>query len=385
MSDPGSQLALPVRYTRSIHLVRDFANDRIGVHDYQATPLVLQTTERILEGLTPDGTARAFSIIGPYGAGKSAFGVFLAHYLRSDQRARQRLVAEHSSDGVPAHALPNAPMLLPVLVSGNNDSLRQAVLRGLHHLFESMAPLHDGRLRLPREIAAAAADPDIDPQQVADLFAEACVLVADRTVFAGVVLIIDELGQFLDYTARQADARDLFVLQTLAETAARSASTPGVVLTILHQSFDRYASTAGAARRTEWAKVQGRFTDMPFQEPPVQMQRMVGRALCPPVGDPFAQARRQWAEKVAPICKPLGIQPADVGDDEWRTLVARAYPLHPTVLVALPLLFRQLAQNERSLFAFLTSPEPWSVQEFLRTAATSPIAGTASWMARASG
>jgi len=80
MSDPGSQLALPVRYTRSIHLVRDFANDRIGVRDYQATPLVLQTTERILEGLTPDGTARAFSIIGPYGAGKSAFGVFLAHY-----------------------------------------------------------------------------------------------------------------------------------------------------------------------------------------------------------------------------------------------------------------------------------------------------------------
>jgi len=58
MSDPGSQLALPVRYTRSIHLVCDFANDRIGVRDYQATPLVLQTTERILEGLTPDGTAR---------------------------------------------------------------------------------------------------------------------------------------------------------------------------------------------------------------------------------------------------------------------------------------------------------------------------------------
>ena len=73
MSDADTQLALPVRYTRSIHLVRDFANDRIGVRDYQATPLVLQTTERILEGLKPDGTARAFSIhatlkSGPFGS-----------------------------------------------------------------------------------------------------------------------------------------------------------------------------------------------------------------------------------------------------------------------------------------------------------------------------
>ncbi len=51
------------------------------------------------------------------------------------------------------------PMLLSVLVSGNNDSLRQAVLRGLQHMFEVMAPLRDGRLR------------NIDPQQVADLFA----------------------------------------------------------------------------------------------------------------------------------------------------------------------------------------------------------------------
>ena len=39
-----------------------------------------------------------------------------------------------------------------------------------------------------------------------------------------------------------------------------------------------------------------------------------------------------------------------------------------TLLLALPLLFRQLAQNERSLFAFLCSGEPWSVQDFLRSA-----------------
>ena len=73
MSHSQLPLAVPPRYTRSIHLRRDFANDHVGVRDYQATPLVIQTTERIMEGLHADGTARAFSLIGPYGSGKSAF------------------------------------------------------------------------------------------------------------------------------------------------------------------------------------------------------------------------------------------------------------------------------------------------------------------------
>ncbi|RIK33737.1 MAG: hypothetical protein DCC57_24835, partial [Chloroflexi bacterium] len=44
----------------------------------------------------------------------------------------------------------------------------------------------------------------------------------------------------------------------------------------------------------------------------------------------------------------------------------RAYPFHPTALTALPHLFRRLAQNERSAFAYLTSHEPFGFQEFLQ-------------------
>lgn len=360
-------LALPVaaRYLRSVHLQRDFAADEVGVHGYQVTPLVAQTTERIVEGLAPDATARAFSLIGPYGAGKSAYGVFLAHYLRSSPAMRQQMLAEHGLVGASA-AITHGPMLLPVLVSGNNDSLRRAVLLVLHRALRSIKPLRDKRLRLPQVIAEASAVTDLDPQYVAQLVAEACTLVAERTAFRGLTVIIDELGQFLDYAARHDDERDLFVLQTLAEMAARSGATPCMLITILHQSFDRYTATAGAARRTEWTKVQGRYIDLPFQEPPVQMLRMVGSALTPERNDPFASARWEWAARIAPASATL--RPVELSEEAWQRLVARAYPLHPTVLVALPLLFRQLAQNERSLFAFLTSHEPWSVQDVLRSA-----------------
>lgn len=248
-------LHLPPRYQRSIHLQRDFADSQLGITGYQVTPLVVQTSEQILVGLAPGATARAFSIIGPYGAGKSAYALFLAHLLRGNPPTRRKLLASFATDPLVA-----GPSLLPVLVSGNNASLRVAILRALQRTLAAEAALKTPRLL--DTISAALTAPDLDPQQVADLLAAAGALVAEKMSFTGIALLIDELGQFLDFAARQGDQRDVFVLQTLAEAAARSGETPLLLVTILHQSFDRYAAHAGATRRSEWAKVQGRFASL---------------------------------------------------------------------------------------------------------------------------
>jgi hypothetical protein len=250
-----------------------------------------------------------------------------------------------------------------VLVPGNNSSLRQAVLASLG------AALADQRLRTPRldqlrrTLEVAASEPGLSPGRVAELVAEAARALRDHGHFQGVLVLIDELGQFLDYAARQDEERDLFVLQSLAETAARSGETPILVVTILHQAFERYTLNASMTRRVEWAKVQGRFVDLPFQEPASQMVRMVAQALRPGDHDLYSDVRAAWAERLAPAADSLGLRPTEIGVEEWRQIVADSYPIHPTVLVALPSLFRQLAQNERSLFAFLHSDEPWGLRD----------------------
>ena len=45
-------------------------------------------------------------------------------------------------------------------------------------------------------------------------------------------------------------------------------------------------------------------------------------------------------------------------------LASRLYPLHPTVLPVLTRLFSRFGQNERSLFSFLLSSEPFGLQMF---------------------
>lgn len=48
--------------------------------------------------------------------------------------------------------------------------------------------------------------------------------------------------------------------------------------------------------------------------------------------------------------------------------MSAAYPLHPITALVLPLLCTRYAQNDRSLFTFLTSDEPFGFQEFLKKA-----------------
>jgi hypothetical protein len=358
-------LAVAPRFTRAIHIRRDFRDLRYRLDGYQVTPLVRQLAGRIVAGLQPDSTERAFSVVGPFGSGKSAFGVFMAHFLQRSARSRRQLLGSLKVEDRVALLPLDAPSLLAVLVPGNNSSLRHAVLASLG------AALADQRLRSPaldqlrQTLEASGGDPALDPSRAAELVAEAARALRDQGMFQGVLVLIDELGQFLDYAARQDEERDLFVLQSLAEMAARSGETPVLVMTILHQAFERYTLNASVARRIEWAKVQGRFVDLPFQEPASQMIRMVAQALRPGDRDPYLGTRTSWAEQLAPAADALGLRPAEISAEQWRQIVADGYPIHPTVLVALPALFRQLAQNERSLFAFLHSDEPWGLRDVL--------------------
>ena len=47
----------------------------------------------------------------------------------------------------------------------------------------------------------------------------------------------------------------------------------------LHQSFDRYAGYVDSVGQSEWAKIQGRFQDIAFQEPPNQQLWLLANAL----------------------------------------------------------------------------------------------------------
>jgi hypothetical protein len=354
------------RYTRSVNLERDIG-DASAVTGYVLTPIGVDFLRRVQRVLTGAPGPRAWSITGPYGSGKSAFALFLANLL-SGARAQgatesqkilkntipdlaSELLDQRKSDAIPAAGF------CPVLVSGSGSRiapcLLESVIRDVTRFAKKAHRLSTLRT-VQRLLKESRRGVGITPTAVVVALKELAVELRKTEKCQGIIIIADELGKFLEFAAHQPEENDVFLLQLLAEATVGNGKPNLLLVTVLHQAFDQYASGLRPVLRNEWAKVQGRFEDVAFQDPPEETLRVLSSAI---VQEPctLAQHYRKEAAALASAIYDLGCAPLSVSKRQFCDLMAGCAPLHPVSALALARLCRKFGQNQRSLFSFLTS------------------------------
>jgi len=349
---------LKSRFLRSVQLERDF-RDPAALAGYVRTHFVQESCDRIADGLRPDSGRRAWRITGDYGSGKSSFALLLANVLsrpESELPPQLRRVIDFSKLG-----LPRRPFL-PVLVTCSREPLGVSLLRAMQ---QSLAAVYR-RGPKPRAIEwiaqLLAGRPEPTDEQVIRAILETNNrLIADSKA-QGLLLIIDELGKFLEFAAFHPHRQDVFLLQLLAETASRSGPEPLFVIGLLHQGFNAYADQLNQSAQREWEKVAGRLEEIVFDQPVDQLGHLIASAL---------NVRANLIPKAQSVSLRHAMRQAiDLGwfpaaqRGSLMELAPRLYPLHPTVLPVLIRVFRRFGQNQRSLFSFLFSNEPYGLRAF---------------------
>lgn len=349
------------RFLRSTHLERDFT-DTSSLQGYVLTDQNKLSLQRIAGGLYPQSGQRAWRITGDYGSGKSSFGLLLAH-LFAGKRAS---LPSHLRDAVDFETIgvPN-PQLVPILVTGSREPISVALLRSLNTSLRDIC--RRGRIpailyKVEATLGTTAESPVAD-ETVLELVTEANSYIRESAKGSGSIIILDELGKFLEFAALHPDEQDVFFLQKLAETASRSIKEPLFVIGLLHQGFNAYADQLSQSAQKEWEKVAGRFEELLFNQPLDEVAHLVAHALNIRLdllpGGIFSQARRDMH-----AVHSMGWYGAVASHTALVEHAPKLYPLHPTVLPVLVRLFRRFGQNERSLFSFLLSNEPFGLRAF---------------------
>ena len=352
------------RFQRSVHLERDFYTEN-ALDGYILTVTAREMLSRVASTLENEITSKAWSLTGPYGSGKSAFALFAAKLLgnpyaptteqalgllkRGDALLYERFISTNGHRQ-------SLSGFCPVLISGERAPLSIALLRGLEHGLKNFGISSSTSFqRKIRKLLNTEANGTPRASEITALF-ESATHVIKKNGGQGLLLVIDELGKFLEYAAQHPTEGDVFVLQTLAEFATRSNQTPLLLLTILHQAFEQYANKLAKSQQEEWAKVQGRFEDIAFVEPTEQILRLIGSAI---------EITSEGKKENFALPSELELTPSQLNNDEFSELIRNCLPLHPIVALVIDSIFRRFAQNERSLFAFLSSNEPYGLQDFL--------------------
>ena len=342
----ADQIHVARRYQLAIRLDTDLGNPAAleGFICPRSSADVLESMARHVT----EGGQGAFTWTGPYGSGKSSLAVALSAALNGDTALRRHAASIFGPRtwGLLAEAMPPRTRgwrILPVV--GRRDRPERVIGESIKASgwLSGRGPRVWSEKRVLDEIESIAAR---NPRAV-----------------GGLVVLIDEMGKFLEAAAH--DGSDIYLFQQLAERASRSGGRI-IVVGILHQAFEEYAHQLSRQLRDEWSKIQGRFVDLVVNTAGDEQIDLLGRAI---ESEHPSKPPGALAQNVAELIQGQTSQDlAEMLEDCW--------PLHPIVACLLgPLSRRRFGQNQRSLFGFLNSAEPQGFQYFLRHAIDGELYG----------
>jgi hypothetical protein len=361
-------LKVAPRYLRSVNLSSDWRNAD-SLEGYVITSNIIHALEQIGNGLFNENGRRAFTLIGPYGTGKSAFTVYLCQLLsKKDAAAEAANKMLCKSSPAIANSFSKCRLgannktkgFLPIILTSRRSPISKIILESLAVTVESLKKT-ENREKLFERIQKSIDEEHWRDTKTILKYLDDIGKEAKNQGYAGQLLLIDEAGKTLEYALQDKVGGDIYIFQEIAEYADRQKEFPLLFLITLHQMFDDYVELVEKTLRAEWNKVQERFCSIQFAESAAATIQMLAEALqhTKKLPDNISLFIKQTIDKMENSSLPL---PIGLDYHGFRKIASKAWPLHPTVLLALPYLFRRLAQNERSIFSYLTSSEPFGFQ-----------------------
>ncbi len=342
----AKQVTISRQFLRSINLEAD-----LGRSDALQGYICQETARSLLKNMAYHlnrTRQRAFTWTGPYGGGKSSLALVLGSLVSPNKLLRAE--ANKLLKGKPGDEIQlawstskNGWLVLPIV--GRRDSVVSAISLALDK--------HQG-------VVTKKPKPSETIQRLVE--------EAESRKKDGVLLVLDELGKFLESAAQTGE--DIYFYQELAEAASRC-NGKLVVIGILHQAFEQYANKLGRDAREEWAKIQGRYIDIPLVAGSDEVVELIARTIEKKTSIAGYKYAEKFAETVAEvITKRRPNAPANL-----KKSLFNCWPLHPVTAALLgPISRKKFSQNERSVFGFLASVEPLGFTDFIQTAPNHELA-----------
>ena len=412
-------------FQTSVNIAFDLYNNE-KVRAFIPTVPAMDVIEDIMLSTVDASTKRSRMLIGAYGRGKShIILVVLSLLFQKDKAIFQSLLEKlrsHNPDlcDFVNEYLDSDKRLLPVVVNGSSASLTQSFLGALQQalmredLADLMPETHfqaavkavetwereypetyqrfttlidqpvSAFLLALREYDVASYEqfvevyPRLTSGSVFNPFLGSDVVeLYERTVaklpehgFAGAYVVYDEFSKYLESSIATTSISDIKLLQDFAEKCDRSGSNQLHLLLISHKDIANYIDSELPKEKVDgWRGVSGRFYHTTLHNNFTQMYEVIAQVIRKD-RDFFRRYVQEHGDRFEDLCKRF-VENGLFDQHESgqiKTAVYGCYPLHPLSTFVLPRLSEKVAQNERTLFTFLSADEKHTLPAFLRQA-----------------
>lgn len=376
-----------------------------------------------------DGKNRATSLIGPYGKGKShlllVLIALLSDYDKSDIPSIDSLIKKIKLVDIELYDYliqirNNNFKLLPVIINSNYDDLNQAFLLGISDAIQRekieniilntsynvaysiLSDWYNNHTEIKRDLAKCLLDNHSSYEKISEglkaydkksyeIFKNVYECITHGQTFNplvnsdiiknykdishlineygynGIFIAFDEFSKFLDSSNSNTIMKDLKLLQDFAELSNRTGKDEQIHIScITHKGMSEYIDEDNEDKINAYKTVEGRFKNVYFNRSMEQNYEIVSYALKKEKGfNAFYDNLLNTNSLLYLSLKDMPI--FNNTKDVENILFKGCFPLNPITVYSLIELSEKIAQNERTLFTFLTDDDPNSLKSFIRS------------------
>ena len=381
----------------------------------------IQLLQDILESTKDSSTERARVLVGAYGKGKSHIVLtILSILMRKDWQLFTKLKEKIQPDSDIHRLITNYyesnKKLLPVIINSNGTSIQQDFLLALQKTlsenqlldimpdtnyqaainsiikwkneFPDTCKKFRNEIGLPIEtfisklqnydIEAYSDFEKLYPKltsgstfnpflgfDVTELY-ESVVKSIEKKGYSGIFVVYDEFSKFLEANIKNTSVSDTKLLQDFAEKCNRSGNKQLHIMLISHKEISNYIDKLPKQKVDGWRGVSERFKHIHLNNNFTQTYEIISSVIIKDK-DKWNNFQDNYSDSFNQLLNRYVSHAifSDMKKDECEVTIRGCYPLHPVSTFILPRLSEQVAQNERTLFTFLSAKGVSTLSSFL--------------------
>ena len=370
---------------------------------------------------------RATVLIGPYGKGKSHLLLVLLAILSkqnyselTDLRRRILLVAE-GNEALINNAFSDTAPMLPVIVNPTNMTLGHALSKALSDALrrngltdivpdniytEALKAIENWKVDYPgtyklflekcidipaEEIisglrrydytslsqfqaiypsltSGAHFNPDVD-DEIISVYSSVNRLLSVKYGYKGIYIVFDEFSKYIEGHSENGFASDMKTLQDICELANSSHDEQLHITCVAHKSIKSYGPSLPKSVLNAFEGVEGRLKEVYFTVSSKNNYELVADAIQKTeLFDQWARDDEQY-QTISRSSRELNNFRSLFTENDFNTIVAKGcFPLAPVATMLLLELSEKIAQNERTIFTFVTSKERNGLERIINRA-----------------
>lgn len=416
-----NMISVATGFQSSVNIAYDM-NDDGKLKNYIPTKSALSLLEDVLLSTSQNSTDRARILIGAYGKGKSHIVLMILSILmKKDPELFEKMMPVISSEKPELYQLiqnyyHGSNKILPVVISGSSNSLAQAFLLALertlaeneltdimpetnyqaaintivkwksnfpetYNCFKTLIDgqankfierLHDfdpsAYAEFEKLYPSLTAGSHFNPFvgfDVAELYEEVVKALKPKG-YTGIYVIYDEFSKYLENHISDATKSDTKMLQDFAEKCGRSGKSQLHLMLISHKEITSYIERASKAMVDGWRGVSERFRHIYLNNNFTQTYEIIAAAI-EKNEKKWNKFKKEYSTSFEAMKTLYEQHPlfSDFYEEGIDKVIYDCYPLHPVSTFVLPRLSERVAQNERTLFTFISAKGDSTLSSFL--------------------